>query len=205
LFLDLVLSILATLTGAAAYGFAALVLFTAGIGGPFSQDMLLMAAADFTRAGALQPLPLMFVAWVGIMAGDLLTFWTGHHYGSRWIRRPWAARLVRPENLPALEAGVNRIGTLFAFVTRFLPGQRTTLFFIAGTLRMPYHQFLVGNGLAAIAQVVLFVFGVRSLGWQWQALRAPFDRADDVLTATLTVLLLGAWLVARRRRRRARR
>jgi membrane protein DedA with SNARE-associated domain len=199
-FLDIFLGLLASLQGAAAYGMAAWLLFSAGVGAPLSQDILLLASA---KLGSLQPVPLVIVAWLAVMAGDALGMWIGHRYGARWIRKPWARRIVAPERLPGLEDRMRRHGAVLAFVTRFLPGQRATLYFIYGTLRLPYRTFFIADGIAALVQVPLFVFGAHSLGWQWQALQPRFDRADTVLTVAVLAILLAWWLRERRRMRTA--
>jgi membrane protein DedA with SNARE-associated domain len=188
-FLDIFLTLLATAQGAAAYGMAAFLLFASGSGAPISQDVLLLASAE---VGRLQPVPLAALAWVAVLAADALGMFVGHRYGSRWIRMRWAAHFVPPQRLPAIEAFVHRHGFLLAFVTRFLPGQRATLYFAYGTLRLPYRTFFLADGLAALIQVPLFLWGASQLGWQWQALRPRFDRADDLLTGALALLVLVA-------------
>jgi membrane protein DedA with SNARE-associated domain len=199
-FLEIFLGLVASLQGVAGYGMLLWLVFSAGVGAPLSQDLLLLASA---KLPSLQPIALIVVAWLGVMAGDALGMWIGHRYGSRWIRKPWARRIVAPERLPGLEDKMRRYGAVLAFVTRFLPGQRATLYFIFGTLRLPYRTFFIADGVAALIQVPLFVWGARSLGWQWQALRPGFDRADGILTILLVVILLAWWLRERRRMRTA--
>jgi len=194
--LELVLGYLSTLRGLQAYEAVFLLLFLCGSGLPLSQDMVILAAAGYTLFGAMAPGPLLVVAVAGLLAGDALTFWIGRHWGARWVRRPWAARFVPPEKLPALEERARRFALPFSFVTRFLPGQRSTYFFVGGTLRMPWGRFLVGNGVGAIVQVALFMYGVRTLGWSWSRLSGPFDTADNVLTGLLLIALAG-WLWTR--------
>lgn len=193
---DLFFSFLQSLQGTAAYELLFVLLFLCGIGAPISQDILLLAAATLPLAAV----PLLVVAWLGLLAGDALTFYLGHHYGARWVRRPWAARFVPPDRLPAMEAFMRRFGAPFTLVTRFLPGQRNTLFFVAGTLRLPYRTFFLWDGVAAALHVAVLVYGARALGWRWQSLQAPFSRADDVLTAALVLVLFALWLRGRRRR-----
>jgi membrane protein DedA with SNARE-associated domain len=199
-FLEIFLGLLATMHGAAAYALTAWLLFSAGIGAPLSQDILLLASA---KLGSMHPIPLVIVAWLGVIAGDTLSMWIGHRYGARWIRKRWAAKIVAPERLPALEEMMRRYGPMLAFITRFLPGQRGLLYFIYGTLRLPYRTFFIADGIAALIQVPLFVYGAHTLGWQWQALQPRFDRADDILTLAVIAILLGWWLLERRRARTA--
>ena len=190
---ELFLGFFTLLQGGPAYAVLLVTFFGCGIGMPLSQDLLLMAAADLTRAGLLEPLRVMVVAWVGLMAGDVLTFWTGRYFGARWVRRPWAHRFVPPASLPRLEAATRRWGPVLAFVMRFLPGQRATLGFVYGTLRMPWWQFVVFDAVAALVQVPFMVYGVRAWGWRWQAWQDPLDNIDNVLTLALIVLVVVWW------------
>jgi membrane protein DedA with SNARE-associated domain len=191
---DLVFSLLETLPGAAPYELLFVLLFLCGIGAPLSEDLLLIAAAGLK----LQWLPLVAVAWLGLVAGDALGFFFGRHYGARWIRRPWAARFVPPDKVPALQGWMQRFGAPFTFVTRFLPGQRGMLFFIAGTLSLPYRSFFLWNGIAAAVYVAVLVTGARALHWHWVEWQAPLSRADDILSGALVLLLVLLWLRNRR-------
>ena len=199
MFLDLAITFLTAQQGLPAYGWLFTLLFLCGIGLPVAQDVLLIAAAQQTLAHAMNPLLLVVVAVLGLVAGDALTFWTGRHWGARWVRQPWAARFVPPQRLPALEDMARRHAVPASFVTRFLVGQRSTLFFIAGTLRMPWRGFLWGNGVAAVLHVVMLLSAVRMVGWRWPDLQDAFDRADDRLTVALVVLLFVLWMRGRRR------
>lgn len=199
MFLDLVLSVLATLHGSDAYLLFFALLFAAGIAGPISEDALLLAAATFAAQGGMQPVAMMAVGWLGIVGGDALTFWTGRRYGARWIRRPWAQRYVPAGRLPGLEQGTRRWGPALAFIARFLPGQRTTLFFAFGTLRMPSATFFLFDGVAALVYVPVLVVGARVLGWDWRRWRGPLDSADNWLTL-LSILVIVGWCWHARRR-----
>ena len=196
---ELVLGVLSSLQGQRLYELVFVLLFLCGTGAPLSQDLVLLGAAGLTLIGNLQPVPLVVVAAAGLLLGDLFTFWVGHHWGAAWVRRPWAARFVPPDRLPAMERAASRHAFASSIVTRFLPGQRSTLFFVAGTLRMPYRPFLLGDGLAALVHAGGITYGVRALGWRWTTLRAPLARADDVLTGVLVLLAVALWMRARRR------
>jgi membrane protein DedA with SNARE-associated domain len=174
-----------------------LVFFSCGLGMPLSQDLFLLAAATTTLMGVLKPVPLVLLAWAGLLAGDTVTFWTGRYFGARWIRLPWAQRYVPPPALARVEAGTRRWGPLLAFAARLLPGQRGTLFFVYGTLRMPWWQFLAFDALAAAVHVPLLVYGARALHWRWEAWQGPLDHVDDVLTLGLVVLVI--WWVRRQK------
>ncbi|MEJ8838232.1 DedA family protein [Ramlibacter sp. AN1133] len=199
MFQQIALDLLASLHGGPAYAVLFLFVAAGGLGAPWAQDIVLLAAAGLgLRSGGLDPVAVAATAWLAILAGDALSVWFGHHYGARWVRRPWAARFVPPQRLPGLEEGMRRHAATMSFVTRFLPGQRGTLFFIFGSLRMPWKAFLAADALAALIQVALAQVGTRSFGWSWQASIAPVEVADNVLTLVLVVVLVGWWMRARR-------
>src|SRR6185369_680750 len=185
-FQQIFLDLLATLHGGPACAMLFLLVAGGGLGAPWAQDIILLAAAGLgLRAGGLDPVVVAATAWLAILAGDALSVWFGHRYGARWVRRPWAGRFVPPQRLPGLEEGMRRHAAMLSFVTRFLPGQRGTLFFLFGSLRMPWRPFLAADALAAVIQVAIAQVGTRSFGWSWQAFIAPVEAADNVLTLAL--------------------
>ncbi|GAB3651528.1 DedA family protein [Ramlibacter alkalitolerans] len=193
------LEVLSTLHGSAACGLLFTAVASAGIGAPWAQDVLLLAAAGLSlHPGGLDAVAVAATAWVAILAGDAISVWFGHHYGARWVRRPWAARFVPPQRLPGLEEGMLRHAALLSFVTRFLPGQRATLYFLFGSLRMPWQPFLAADALAALIQVAVAQVGMRSFGWNWPAFVGPVESADNVLTLALVGVLVVWWMGARR-------
>jgi len=196
---QLALEVLATLRGGEAWTLLFLLTATAGMGAPWAQEIVLLAGAGLAlRPGGMNALAFAVLAWLAILAGDAFSVWIGHRYGARWVRRPWAARFVPPQRLPGLQEGMRRYAAPVSFVTRFLPGQRGTIFFIAGSLRMPWRPFLAADALAALIQVALAQVGARALGWQWPAFSAPVESADNVLTLVLVGVLLVWWIRARR-------
>jgi membrane protein DedA with SNARE-associated domain len=195
---QLALDLLATLHGLPGYALLFALVASAGLGAPWAQDIILLAGAGLgLQAQGLSPLAIAVTAWLAILTGDALSVWFGHAYGARWVRRPWAARFVPPQRLPGLEEGMRRHAAVLSFVTRFLPGQRGTLFFLFGSLRMPWAPFLAADALAALVQVALAQVGTRSFGWTWQRFNGPVDSIDTVLTTVLVVVLVVWWLRVR--------
>jgi membrane protein DedA with SNARE-associated domain len=148
----------------------------------------------------MDPVPLMVLAWFGLIAGDALVFHWGHRFGARLLQHRWLARVISPERLASTQATMRRWGPGYIFVVRFMPGVRTALFFAAGSLKMPYRHLFVYDGLAAIVELPLLVYGVRAVGGNWQRIMEVVGQFQGLLVAAVVVLVLGAWLVGRRRR-----
>jgi membrane protein DedA with SNARE-associated domain len=190
------------LQGLPAYALVFGLLVACGIGAPMNEDILLLAAAALTLTGVMEPLPLIAVAWFGLIAGDGLIFHWGYRYGARILRHHWFARILPEQRLAAMQQRVQRGGPASIFVIRFLPGIRTALFFAAGTLKIPYRTFFLFNGLAAAIELPLLVFGVRYVGGRWKEILPAIQQAQVWLLAGVIGFVALA-LVLRRLRPRA--
>jgi len=199
---DASLAFLQSLQGLPAYSLVFALLFSCGIGAPINEDILLLAAAALTLQGVMDPIPLIIVAWLGLIAGDALIFHWGHRFGARMLRHRWAARVIPPQRLESMQDTMRRYGPAYIFVVRFLPGIRTMLFFAAGSLKMPYRHLFLFDGVAAAIELPLLVYGVRYIGGRWQEITGWVKGSADVLTIGLLVVLVGAFLYARLRRGR---
>jgi membrane protein DedA with SNARE-associated domain len=200
--LDSALAFLQSLQGLPAYALLFGLLFSCGIGAPINEDILLVAAAALTLQGIMDPIPLMIVAWFGVVLGDALVFHWGRRFGSRLLEHRWGQRIVSPRRLAATQDTMRHYGPAYIFVVRFLPGVRTALFFAAGSLKMSYRHLFVYDGLAALVELPLLVYGVRYVGGNWKEVMAVVSQFQGVLVAAVVVIVL--LLVGYTRWRRAR-
>ena len=200
--MDSGMAFLQSLQGVPAYALLFALLFSCGIGAPMNEDIVLLAAAALTLKGVMEPVPLMVVAWFGLVLGDALVFHWGHRFGTRLLRHRVAARIVSEARLSALQDTMRRYGPAYIFVVRFLPGVRTALFLAAGSLKMPYRHLFLYDGLAALVELPLLVYGVRYVGGRWQEIMDLVGRFQGVLVAAVVVVVLALWLVGRHRNAR---
>lgn len=195
------MAFLQSLQGAPAYALVFVVLAASGFGLPINEDILLMAAAALTLRGVMEPLPLVAVAWCGVLCADTLIFHWGHRFGARLLQHRWAGRMLPPGRLAALQGTVRRWGPGYLFLVRFLPGMRTALLFAAGSLKLPYRHLLLCDGLAGLVELPLLVHAVRLVGGRWQAILGAVQAWQSVLWPALLLLVAAAWLLVRLRRR----
>lgn len=200
---DSAMAFLQSLQGPPAYSLLFALLFSCGIGAPMNEDIVLLAAAALTLKGIMEPVPLMIVSWFALVGGDALAFHWGHRFGTRMLQHRWAARIVPEARLLAMQDTMRRYGPGYIFVVRFMPGVRTALFFAAGSLKMPYRHLFVFDGLAALVELPLLVYGVRYVGGRWQEIMALVGRFQGALVAGVALLVLAAWLYGRMRRARS--
>jgi membrane protein DedA with SNARE-associated domain len=199
---DSAMAFLQSLQGFPAYALLFALLFSCGIGAPINEDILLLAAAALTLKGIMDPVPLMVVAWFGLVLGDALVFHWGHRFGARLLRHRYFARVVPEARLASMQDTMRHYGPAYIFVVRFMPGVRTPLFFAAGSLKMPYRHLFIFDGVAALVELPLLVYGVRYVGGRWEEILALVQRFQGWLVPVFLLLMLGIWLLSRRRARR---
>lgn len=202
--MDSVMAFLQSLQGAPAYALVFAVLAASGFGLPINEDILLMVAAALTLRGVMDPVPLVAVAWCGVLSADMLIFHWGHRFGARFLQHRWAARMLPPARLLAVQATMRRWGPGYLFLVRFMPGMRTALLFAAGSLKMPYRHLLLFDGAAGLVELPLLVVAVRLVGGRWQDILDTVQRWQSVLWPVMAVLAAAAALVLWLRRRRQR-
>jgi membrane protein DedA with SNARE-associated domain len=91
-----------------------------------------------------------------VVLADSLVFAIG-----RWSSRVTRAR---PRWLPLTDRHVEKVQELFArygawtvVMARFVPGTRLATYWCAGAMRMPYRTFLLGDALAALVSVPVWL------------------------------------------------
>ena len=199
--MDSFMAFLHSLQGVEAYA----LLLGSGFGLPVNEDILLLGAAALTLKGVIEPVPLVAVAWLGLVTADSLVLHWGHRFGGQLLRHRFLARLMPEARLAAMQAVMRRYGPGFMFVARFMPGLRTPLFFAAGSLKMPYRHLFIYDGAAALVELPLLVYGVRYVGGRWQEIPALVQRFQGFLLPGLVLLALalGLWLYSRSRSKSA--
>lgn len=201
--MESLLAFLQSLQGLPAYALLFGLLAASGFGLPINEDILLLGAAALTLRGVMEPLPLIAVAWCGVLLADSLVFHWGHRFGPRLLQHRHGARLMPPARLAAMQVTLRRYGPAYIFLVRFMPGVRTALLFAAGSLKLPYRHLFIFDGAAALIELPLLVYGVRYVGGRWEEILALLHRFQGMLVPAVLGLLIGAWLLARRRRARA--
>lgn len=111
-------------------------------------ETIVITAGVLAAQGDLLIWVLVPAVALGAFLGDNLCYWLGRKIGD-----PVADRLFDDEKgqarLQWAEEALRRRGAILIGVGRFIPGGRTLTTFAAGTLEMPYRQFLVADAFAA--------------------------------------------------------
>ena len=191
------------------------VLLLCGFGFPLPEDVILATGgvlAWLARGRPLHSFGAMFrdtglltmivVGLAGILVGDSIIYMAGRRFGHRVADFRPLRRIITPAKLERVEKELRLRGNILVMLARFLPGLRAPTFFVVGHARLPYWEFLLFDGAAALVSAPLWV----CVGFWFgsdiqQAARHASKFSHYIVGAALVV---AAILVFRWRRQRAR-
>ena len=196
------------------YAVVFLMLVLCGFGLPMPEDVVLVTggvlawlASDLETAslgGLLADrglLAMVIVGLAGILAGDSVIFLAGRTFGARVADFRPLRRVITPEKLEKVEKLMRRRGNVVVVIARFLPGLRAPTYFTAGHARLPYWEFLLFDGAAALISAPLWVcigFFFGSNIEEAARLAGRFSHYILIAVAVVLLALLLRWLQARR-------
>jgi len=199
-----------------AYVFVFAVLLACGFGFPLPEDVILVTGGvlawmaspleEASLAGMIRDpglLAMVAVGLGGILAGDSVIYWAGRRFGRR-VAEVWPFRsLITPEKLERVERLLRERGNVVVMIARFLPGLRAPTYFTVGHSRLPFWEFALFDGLAALVSAPLWVVMGFWFGDDIQRAAREASRFGHLILGG--VLLLTAFLVFRwwRKRRAA--
>lgn len=137
-----------------------LVLLSAGLGLPLPEDIPLLTAGYLCHGGYARLEPMIAIAAIGVLTGDIILFTVGRLFGHHVVERPFTKRFVHPSRLVMAERMFAKHGIKIIFAGRFMPGLRPMIFMAAGVLKVRPLTFIIVDGLAAAISVpTLIVLG----------------------------------------------
>jgi membrane-associated protein len=171
---------------------------------PASGDVVLFAGGWLSNLGrATLPL-VMLSGFAGALASDNTVYWIGRLGGRPLIDGVLKMRflhfLINEKNLAKVERYFETHGGKMVFVGRFGPGLRSMTPLFAGLSRMKYYRFLPYNLSAAAVWAVAYTLVGYAFGAYWSDLLTVAKSFGYSIIA-LVVLVLGAYLLRRHRRR----
>ena len=158
-----------------------------------SHSLLLALFAGYAaHSGALSFGTLIMVCWFGSFAGDVIRFWIGRRFGTRWLG-----------SFPRLERAVQTAARLadrhyvwMILLHRYPHGIRGVAGFAYGVSQLPWSTFLALNFAAA----GLWSCATVSVGYAFgQVSEKVMSEASSSLGLVMLVAFLGvSWIVSRK-------
>jgi membrane protein DedA with SNARE-associated domain len=165
----------------------------AGLGVPLPEEVPIVAAGVLSHQRVLRWWLALPVCIAGVLAGDVVLYWVGHHWGERILRWPAARWILSPAREEQLKAAYRNHGAKIVFTTRHVTGLRTAAFLTAGIARVPFWTFLALDACAAAVGVPAS-FGLAFLfADQVEQVLADVHRAERWLGLFALVVIV-AWI-----------
>src|SRR5246127_5965826 len=184
------MNVLLATMGRHGYALTFAVLLAETIGLPFPASIALVAAGAAIASHTLSATGVVLAALMGLMVGDIWQFWLGRYTG--WALLGFLCRLsMNPETciLRSAESFYKR-GRATLVVAKFIPGVNTMGPPLAGSMKMPFHQFLrfdaMGTGLYIGAYFLLGFVGRDFL----KAIGSTFQTAGHAVEEVLLVAVV---------------
>ena len=185
-----------------------LVLVLCGFGLPMPEDVVLVtggvlawmassineAGQQATIGGMLRDAGLLTMVAVGlggILAGDSIIFWAGRKLGVRVAEIGPLRRIITPEKLEQVEKLIRRRGNVVVVIARFLPGLRAPTYFTVGHARLPFWEFLLFDGVAALVSAPLWVCLGFYFGSNIEQAAHASKRFGSLILLTVLVVVAG--------------
>jgi membrane protein DedA with SNARE-associated domain len=180
-----------------------LVLFVASLGVPIPEELPIITAGVLSSQRVLRWWIALPICFVGVISGDVVLYWVGHHWGEKvlgWWPVRWVLSPAREEQL---KAGYRSHGVKIVFTARHVIGLRAAAFLTAGIAHVPFWKFLTVDATAALVSVPFGFFLAFLFADQIQQIFADVHRVERWLgLAALVAIAVWVAIAARRRSQR---
>lgn len=201
-FIDALLQRMSAMPEALVYAVVALFAAVENVFPPVPADVVALFGGFLAGNGAANPWVVFLVVWIANVAGALLVYWIGHHYGERFFRTRFGRLILQPEQIEKLDAFYRRRGLVVIFVSRFLPMFRAVVPAFAGMSGIGAFRAGVPIVVASGLWYGLVVYFGATAGENWDAIRAALESAGRWIYLVALVLAAGVvWLWWRSRSR----
>ena len=158
-----------------------------------SHSLLLTLFAGYAaHSGALNLTTVIMVCWLGSFTGDVIRFWIGRRFGTRWLNS--SSRIMRVVQTAARLADRHYVWMIL--LHRYPNGIRGVAGFAYGISQLPWSTFLALNFVAA----GLWSCATVSVGYAFgQVSEKMMNDASSGLGLVMLVLFLGAsWILSKK-------
>ena len=137
-----------------------ILLILGGFGFPIPEDIPLLLAGVAGQRGFVKIQSIFITSYLGVLLADQVVFFIGYFFGQKLLnagtRSPFFPSF-NEEKVNEIREGLRKKRLFYIFLGRHLFPVRTVTFLTAGSLRIPYLEFLISDALAALASVGIVV------------------------------------------------
>jgi len=169
------------------------VLFLGGLGAPIPEELPVLAAGALAHEGYMRWWVALPTCFLGVLAGDAVLYWVGHHWGERILDWAIVRRVLTLAREHALLEAYRRHAAKTVFTARHVMGLRAAAFLTAGIARVPFWKFILADGAAAAIGVPSGFLLAYFFTDQLSAILHDVHRVERWLTL-LGLVALATWI-----------
>jgi membrane protein DedA with SNARE-associated domain len=169
---------------------------------PIPSEVILPFAGYLTISGQLNLWIILAAATVAGILGSLVDYYIGLKGVQSLVKhKVWGKVLLSAAQLEAAEKWFNKHGSVMVFISRLIPGFRTTFSFPAGAVQMPLKKFVAFTTAGCFLWNAVLVYLGWYLGENW-TLVAGVSRYLILVAVAAAVIAIAVYLIIRRRKTR---
>ena len=167
---------------------------------PFPGDILFIVVSGWTVSGGLPFLLAALYGVTGCFMASCILFYLGHKPGKQFVEG-WLSRKVEPKKIDRAKSMIADHGPLILAVSRFIPGVRSLLVFMAGSSGMRFALAAIPMAFSALAWYFLLSIAGSVFGSNIQAAEEFMKHFEIWLWIILAVAVLIFLVMGIRKRR----
>jgi membrane protein DedA with SNARE-associated domain len=177
-----------------------LLMFLESSSRPIPSEVILPFAGYLSFTGQLDVWIILAAATVAGILGSLVDYYIGlKGVQSLMNNRVWGKVLLSTAQLEVAEKWFDKYGSLMVFISRMIPGFRTTFSFPAGGIRMSLTKFIGLTAAGCLLWNAILVYLGWYLGSNWTQV-AGVSRYILLAAVALVVIVIVGYLFFRRRK-----
>ncbi len=169
---------------------------------PVPGDILFIVISGWAVSGGLSIVLITLYGVIGCFMASCILFYVGHKPGRQFIEG-WLSRKVEPEKVDRAKSLIADHGPIIIAVSRFIPGVRSLLVFMAGTSGMRFALAVFPIAFSAIAWYLILSIAGSVFGNNIQAAEGFMKHFEIWIWIILAITSL-IFLFARIRTRKGR-
>ncbi len=169
---------------------------------PIPSEVILPFAGYLSFTGQLDVWVILVVATVAGILGSLVDYYIGLKGAQSLIKHKfWGKIILSTAQLEAAEKWFDKHGSFMVFVSRLIPGFRTTFSFPAGATKMSMKKFVAFTTAGCLLWNVVLVYLGWYLGKNWTEV-AGVSRYLIIVAVAVTAIVITVYLLVRRKKAR---
>jgi membrane protein DedA with SNARE-associated domain len=171
-------------------------LFLGAMGVPLPEEVPILTSGVLAHEGVVRWWLALPVCLAGVLSGDVVLYWVGHHWGERVLAWRVVRLILSPAREASLKASYQRHGVKIVFAARHVMGLRAAAFLTAGIARVPFGRFLAADATASMLGVPTSFALAFFFTDQLEEILRDVHRVER-WALLLALVLVAAWITVR--------